>query len=509
LLGLTGLNFIDRGNIRGLTHEVFKPQNIQFTYLNNSGDNAFDNAVLTIEDSSKNIENKTPIRLRLAINDSAKHVSLESNTENIFDSAMIIDQVAYTISYDKRQVRSAERIVVTLHLSDQCSKDASQFERIIKNTDSTLEIRNQIEKNNSSPQITRCLNSISNGKDVPLSKTNAVIQNFSKNGINLQMNAQPGYAVRDNEIALYYEGGPAKPVVYIQYNNRQKLAQIRQLQACLTNGIFNVPGIEYQGNFTRNEIRYYDNSTKDSITLLQACLRRVYPGRVFYPVQVAVRHSDARAEVWVYDSTQTDPGLNNYQVGLANFNAGRYNDALKHFHDAIAHNFTRGIVYRYIGECYTYLNRPDSACYYYRRAISAGDAVAENLYSKNCGRNNMNANGIASNVKLVVRVDTGFASKDPGERRITCSLVGDRNVLDNILEVRYALSSASLPNQAQKKIFYTSTNRSTGFGYDFLVRRGRSIVYYIIVAKDKSVSKELNQAFDSNSSAAPVRQSAN
>jgi hypothetical protein len=81
---------------------------------------------------------------------------------------------------------------------------------------------------------------------------------------------------------------------------------VQQLQSCLNQNIFSAPGIQYVAatrNFTRNEIRYYNQSFRDSIKLLQQCLRSVYPDKTFYPVKLNRTNQQAVAEIWIYDST--------------------------------------------------------------------------------------------------------------------------------------------------------------------------------------------------------------
>jgi|GEM_PF-1111718 len=229
------------------------------------------------------------------------------------------DQLFTDISIDSSYIIAVSapfignyQITTRIYLSGLCSQANApyQYRQIVINADSTINVINVPTKDILASRDI-CLNSITYGKNVPMNKVDAVIQAFSKRGITLQtyLYPQSDWQVSDTGMAIYYHPGPPKPVVYIQYNNREMISEVQKLQACMNQGIFNVPGLEYQANFKRNEIRYYANSTKDSIALLQACLGSVYPGRTFYPVMVRYSplHREARAEIWVYDSVSTVP----------------------------------------------------------------------------------------------------------------------------------------------------------------------------------------------------------
>lgn len=305
-LGLVGLNFFNHKKLPGLTTELNRLQNVSFTYLNKTGDTIYNTGRLSVDTISETLENNKANAVQLVVSDSTRRVSFSSGEKDIYDSASVIDQNAYTISLDKSSIIPASKITVTLHIYKECNRTGSQYSQIVKEADTSLVIK-EIFTTDHTNSIHGCINSIAYGKRVSTEVVNAIVEAFKQSGITLQTGSSPGYSLADDEISLDYAGATSKPTIYIQYNNKQNLQQIRQLQACLNSSIFNVPGIEYQSNFSRNEVRYYENSTQDSIKLLQSCLKSIYPGRTFYPVKVPIRHSDARAEVCVYDSVLSPP----------------------------------------------------------------------------------------------------------------------------------------------------------------------------------------------------------
>ncbi|MFL5810018.1 MAG: leucine-rich repeat domain-containing protein, partial [Flavisolibacter sp.] len=210
------------------------------------------------------------------------------------------------ISVNERKHDSASakknQIIATVLRSPSCAT----AEYIIREIDSSIQVKDSILTEMKQTSST-CLNKIAFGSGIDQGKVSALISNFKKNGFNLEINSYPPFPLNSNEILFYNADNPkaGKPIVYIQYSLFNTGRTVRNLQACLNQTVFSVPGIQLTGlsrGFRRNEIRYYNSTFADSIKILQNCLRTIYPDRIFYPVKISNTDKPAVAEIWIYDT---------------------------------------------------------------------------------------------------------------------------------------------------------------------------------------------------------------
>ena len=321
LLLLVILNFSDSSKFQLFTYPVSGTKIINFSfYPSDSISQYVQNTVMTIDTTSTVLTtDQKPVAVTIPLSDSAKQFSLSINGNIVLDTSLVINQSAYDI---RASINNSinKKVTVKLLLSNECVAGVYDYKSYISQADNSFVINDSTVNGNYKNNSSICLNQVSYGSGVDINSVNKIIQAFKDNNIALAVNSTSPYVLKSNEIAIYYsEAIPVnKPLIYIQYNNRQSAMPAQQLQTCLKQSNFSVPGTEYVPTnkyFYRNEIRYSRNISADSIGILQKCLKTIFPSKSFYTVQMTTIHIGALAEIWVYDSVAVaDRPIINIQI---------------------------------------------------------------------------------------------------------------------------------------------------------------------------------------------------
>ncbi len=94
---------------------------------------------------------------------------------------------------------------------------------------------------------------------------------------------------------------PIKPLIYIQCNAPNIANKLNTLRGCLSSFSYTIPPVEYLKNFSRNEIRYFRDSFKDSLAPILNCLKQSFPDKDFKPLKIPGKNTKAAAEIWIHE----------------------------------------------------------------------------------------------------------------------------------------------------------------------------------------------------------------
>jgi acyl carrier protein len=302
LVGLIIIQLTENDRFSAFTYRPPKMVQVSFVQSMNSPGGIFS---LKIDSVQQVLGSNAPSAFSLQLSDSQKTVSVFSDDgQNIYQTAMLLSADKYVISI----LRATQNVQVALQLPPQCvSYAANKFRELIQQSIQHVNITLSVTKNIDPELRVECLNSVAFGTGIRSEQIENLVAKFKNQGVQLSVSTTPDSLPAANEIRLFYTAvpKPAKSLIYIQYSNRRTLGQVQQLQRTLNAGTFLAPGVEYQPvsrSFTRNEIRYFNPAFADSLKLLQAAIRKVYPAKSFTPVLAQRRKGLASAEIWIYEN---------------------------------------------------------------------------------------------------------------------------------------------------------------------------------------------------------------
>ncbi len=309
LLFLGVAHFINTNKLPSLTIHTAGEKQVVFFLANRASDTTSYEATVEWNSVANAIHVNDSFYIPVHVTDSPQHISIQYAGQMVLDTYMVINLNRYIISLHDAD-ETPTPMQVTLGLASGCSNLSYRYKQILVQTGLPLIINDSLlDPESSTDSSTVCINQISFGKNIDESYLQKIVNEFQASGISLYIDRQSLREVRPNEILIYHYSGVRiqKPIVYIQYNNKEKRDAVKRLRQCMNAGVFECPAPELRVNNTSNEIRYYEAGFADSVKLLKECLQYAYPGRKFNIKRIAVKHNPlVRAEIWIFDSAKND-----------------------------------------------------------------------------------------------------------------------------------------------------------------------------------------------------------
>jgi hypothetical protein len=317
VLAMAALLVIHLSGINSFPALTYRPpKNVQISFVaDNKTPVDANRFAVGIDFLRYNLDSATATSFPLLLSDSSKTVSVFFENSNIYQTAMPLTVDKYRVMIS----RNTAKPIVNIMLPGSCAAMAGKFRQIVKQSAGGMVVKDSLFPNVATTSNV-CLNQIVFGANIKSQDVERIMSAFKMVNVNLSIASVSVYPVGANEIRLFYRQEPQRPksLIYIQYNDRSKLGEVQRLQRTLVGAGFAAPGVEFRSlskAFSRDEIRYLNATFKDSIALLQAVLKKIYPNRTFAVSQTNARGSIASAEIWIYESdTTTVPPSNLYGI---------------------------------------------------------------------------------------------------------------------------------------------------------------------------------------------------